>query len=149
MKSFALPLTLILAAASTGNLAQAQISVQQVLTDASEIHTALSGKLVYYSPAGLADAGIAEEFHADGSWRGTYYSRGPIGFSGRWKTESGRVCVLPDAETIVAKWFPGWRCRTVWRGSDTSSLAIEYLDPRFASLEPSLVAVKDLPANNR
>ncbi|MGY4397350.1 hypothetical protein ACVWZA_002544 [Sphingomonas sp. UYAg733] len=114
-----------------------------------EIRTALTDKMISYSPPGWADAGISEVFYSDGKWIGTYYSRGPIEFSGRWIIESNEICVTPDAKAIVSKWFSGSRCRTVWRGGNDNGLSIEHLDPRQAPSGPLAVSIKDLAIGSR
>lgn len=114
-----------------------------------EIRTALTDKIISYSPPGWADADISEVFYSDGKWIGTYYSRGPIGFSGRWIIEGNAICVTPDANAIVSKWFSGSRCRTVWRGGNDKGLSIEHLDPRQAPSGPLVVSIRDLAISSR
>jgi hypothetical protein len=117
---------------------------------APEIRTALTDKIISYSPPGWADAGISEVFHSDGTWTGIYYSRGPIGFSGRWIIENNEICVTPEPTAIVSKWFPGSRCRTVWRGSDNKGLSIEHLDPtRDYPSGPLIVSIRNLSTSGR
>jgi hypothetical protein len=116
---------------------------------APEIQTALIDKIITYSPPGRADAGISEVFHSDGTWTGIYYSRGPIGFSGRWIIEDNEICVTPDAKAIVSKWFLGSRCRTVWRGTDDKGLSIEHLDPRQSPSDPLVISIRDLANSGR
>lgn len=95
-----------------------------------EIRTALTGNFISYYPAGMADAGIHEEFHEGGFWRGKYYSRGPMGFTGHWMTRNGQLCVSPDKGTIVARWFSGDHCRAVWRDK-AGQLFLEHLNPHL------------------
>ena len=121
-------------------------AAQKKLLDPSEIRITLTGKLVSYSPPGWADAGLHEEFHEAGVWKGVYYSRGPIGFSGRWEVQKNQLCVLPDRGTIVAAWFAGQRCRNVWRIEESGQLLMEDLKPDFAKLGPLPLSVKDLRA---
>jgi hypothetical protein len=111
-----------------------------------DIRIALFGKLIAYEPAGSADAGIHEEFRKGGLWQGIYYSRGPVRFSGRWMVQGDQLCVLPDRRAIVALWFDGRRCRSVWRAGKTGRLLIEHLSPRFASLGPLPVVIRELHA---
>lgn len=58
-----------------------------------EINELLTGKMITYSPPGWADAGVHEEFHEGGEWRGIRYSRGPVPFSGQWFTKENKLCV--------------------------------------------------------
>jgi hypothetical protein len=116
---------------------------------APEIQTALIDKMITYSPPGWADAGMSEVFHLGGTWTGIYYSRGPIDFSGRWIIEDNEICVTPDAEAIVSKWFSGSRCRTVWRGTNGKGLLIEHLSPRQSPSGPLVVSIRDLVISGR
>lgn len=116
---------------------------QRTPLNGSEIEKALTGNLVSYSPAGWADAGVHEEFHEGGVWKGVYYSRGPIGFTGHWAIRNAELCVSPDKGTIVALWFVGDRCRAVWRDKTTGQLFLNHVDPRFR-LEALPLTVKNL-----
>ena len=107
-----------------------------------EVRRALTGKLIAYSPPGWADAGVHEEFHPDGSWRGLGYSRGPVPFSGGWSIRGDQLCVRPAPRSMVAAWFEGSRCRYLWRDRATGPLRIEHLDPRRGGLLQ--LAVKSL-----
>ena len=108
-----------------------------------EIAKTLTGNLVSYSPAGWADAGIHEEFHEGGIWRGIYYSRGPVEFTGHWRVRNALLCVSPDKGTIVALWFAGERCRTVGHDKKTGELFLEHLNPRHGT-EALPLSVKNL-----
>lgn len=93
----------------------------------AEIRKALTGKLVSYSPPGWADAGVHEEYHSNGTWRGIRYGRGPIPFSGRWSIRNDQLCVQADKETIAVRFPSGQRCRHVWRDEATGRLWINHL----------------------
>ena len=112
--------------------------------NSGDIRIALVGKLVAYAPAGWADAGIHEEFHEGGQWKGIYYSRGPIPFSGRWAIQNNQLCVVPDRDAVVAAWFDGRRCRNVWRVGETGRLLIKHLNPSFAKSGPLPMTITDL-----
>jgi hypothetical protein len=149
IKRYTSVIILAILASSVGTPATAQPSAPKKLADATAISPALIDKYVSYSLPGWADAGLVEGFHADGRWDGTYLSRGPIGFSGRWKIVGDSACVTPDPETIVAKWFAGSRCRTLWRDENTGALLMEHLQPGFASLGPLPLMVRDAPIGRR
>jgi hypothetical protein len=121
-------------------------SEQRTPLNDTDIGEALTGNLVSYSPPGWADAGIHEEFHEGGVWRGIYYSRGPRPFTGHWAIRNAQLCVSPDKGAIVAQWFIGDRCRTVWRDRRTGRLFLEHLDPRPYGLEALPLGVKKLKA---
>lgn len=144
-KSLALVSTLLCASAPANSGAVRQ----DRLIGVTEIRAALSGKAIAYAPEGWADAGIHEEFHESGIWKGIYYSRGPGRFSGRWTVVGDRLCVTPDRRTIVARWFEGNRCRSIWRGSKSGALKIEHLSPRFAKSGPLSVSITDLNSSGR
>ena len=97
------------------------------LLGSAEIRHSLIGKLIFYSPPGWADAGIHEEFHEDGKWRGIYYSRGPVDFSGRWSVEANQLCVVADRGSIAEKWHAGKYCRQVWKNKHTAQLLLAHL----------------------
>lgn len=122
---------------------------QDHLRGVTEIRAALVGKAIAYAPEGWADAGIHEEFHESGIWKGIYYSRGPVGFSGRWTVVGNQLCVTPDRRTIVARWFEGNRCRSIWRGSKSGALKIEHLNPSLAKSGPLSVSITDLGSFRR
>lgn len=105
--------------------------------------TVLFDRAIFYSPPGWFDAGIKEDFHSDGTWTGIYFSRGPVGFAGRWIIKNSKICVTPDAKTIVSYWFSGARCRTVWSSPDGKILSIEHLNPSVAE-GPLVVSISDL-----
>lgn len=109
------------------------------------IRGALTGNLISYSPAGWLDAGIHEEFHKNGLWRGTYYSRGPVRFDGQWAIKAGRLCVSPSSGTFVTRWFSGDRCRAVWRDR-AGHLFSEHLNPRPYGSDLLPLMVKSLKA---
>lgn len=94
---------------------------------AAEIRKALRGKSASYSPAGWADAGLYEEYHGDGTWRGFLLGRGPIKFAGRWIIKNNELCVTADPGTIAARWHAGEYCRPVWRDRETAQLRMNYL----------------------
>jgi hypothetical protein len=122
---------------------------QDRLLGVAEIRAALSGKAIACAPEGWADAGIHEEFHESGIWKGIYYSRGPVGFSGRWSVVGNQLCVAPNRGTIVARWFEGNRCRSIWRGSKSGALKIEHLSPNFAKSGSLSVSITDLSSSRR
>jgi hypothetical protein len=113
------------------------------------IRRALVGKVIAYAPPGWADAGIREEFRKDRSWKGIYFSRGPVPFSGRWIVAGNRLCVTPDPGTVVARWFEGRRCRRVWRAHVPGQLLIEPLQPYFDKYGPLPASVEDLNTPER
>lgn len=92
-----------------------------------EIQKALIGKSVRYSPPGSADAGMSEEYHSDGTWRGTLYGAGVGSFAGRWTIKNGEICVTADPRTIAERWHSGEYCRQVWRDRVLSQLRMDYL----------------------
>ncbi|MGN6290585.1 MAG: hypothetical protein ACTHNA_15120 [Sphingopyxis terrae] len=145
MKLHVLLTSLLLAAAAFP--ASAQPSASRQLKEAAAIRALLSGKYVGYSLPGWADTDIWEGFEANGTWTGTLLGRGPVPFSGRWKIDGERICVLPDQEGSVATWFSGWRCRIVWIDENTGRLSMEYLDPRRASFGALLLEIRDFPAS--
>ena len=71
------------------------------LLGVAEVRAALSGRVIAYAAEGWADAGVQEEFQENGIWKGIYYSRGPIGFSGRWTVIGNQLCVTPDQRSII------------------------------------------------
>lgn len=91
-----------------------------------EISAALLGRLVAYSPPGMADAGTHEEFHEDGRWSGIRYSRGPIPFSGRWHVEDGRLCVAAEQGYVAGQLKDGPLCRALWRDPKSGELLMEH-----------------------
>ncbi len=93
----------------------------------AEIRHSLIGKWLYYSPPGSADAGVGEEFHEDGKWRGTASSRGPVDFSGRWSVEANQLCVVADRGSVAEKWHAGKYCRQVWKNKHTAQLLLAHL----------------------
>ncbi|MBO9622665.1 MAG: hypothetical protein J7500_08125 [Sphingomonas sp.] len=118
--------------------------VQDRLLGAAEIRAALSGKVIAYGPKGWADAGIHEEFQEKGIWKGIYYSFGPIPFSGRWSVVGNQLCVSPDRRAIVAHWFEGSRCRSIWRERTSGALKLEHLNPGFDKIGPLSVKITEL-----
>ena len=110
-----------------------------------EIASAYRGNLVAYSPPNAFDAGVHEEFHEDGLWRGLRYSRGPVPFAGRWKVEKDQLCVRSEQGLRGATWERGWVCRKVWK--DTSGkLFMPHLTPGTRlKLEPMELSVRKLP----
>jgi hypothetical protein len=97
------------------------------LLGSAEIRHSLVGKLIAYSPPGWADAGVSEEFHEDGKWRGIRYSRGPVDFSGRWSVEANQLCVVADKGSSAEKWHAGKYCRQVWKNKRTGRLLLAHL----------------------
>jgi hypothetical protein len=93
----------------------------------AEIRHSLVGKLIAYSPPGWADAGVSEEFHEGGKWRGLYLSRGPVDFSGRWSVEANQLCVVADRGSFAEKWHAGKYCRQVWKNKRTGQLLLTHL----------------------
>lgn len=92
--------------------------------DAGEIRAAVFGKRVSYNPPGTADAGANEEYLADGTWRGTRLSRGPVGFSGRWRIANGRLCTRQ--ETGIGGALEEV-CREMWRDPQNGDLLMEHM----------------------
>jgi hypothetical protein len=144
MKTHKLLMPLLLAAVFIYP-ASAQSVAPRQLTEAATIRALLSEKYVGYSLPGWADTDVWEGFGADGSWTGTLLGRGPVSFSGRWKIDGERICVLPDEQGVLIKWFSGWRCRVVWLDENTGHLSMEYLDPRDASFGALTLNVRDFP----
>ena len=118
--------------------------------DGAAIRQAMIGKAVRYSPPGSADAGVREEFHADGTWRGVRLGRGPIPFSGRWTIAKGSLCVTADRGSPAERWLTGRYCRTVWRSATTGQLRMDHLVHRPASVPATgrqILSVEVLPAS--
>ena len=109
--------------------------------NAAGIRAALVGKNIHYAPPGLADAEISEAFHQDGTWEGVYYSRGPVDFAGYWTIQNNQICVQPDPGSIVSRWFPKQRCRSVARASNGRSILIEDLSPSEGKFGPLVASV--------
>lgn len=115
--------------------------------NAAKIRKALIGKSVSYSPPGSADAGLHEEYHSDGTWRGALYGAAIIGFTGRWIIKDGELCVTADPRTIAEHWHAGQYCRQVWRDRGSSQLRMIYLTDQPSSshnLGPQILHVRDL-----
>ena len=107
------------------------------LLGSAEIRQSFTGKYIFYSPPGWADAGVHEEFHQDGKWRGIRYSRGPVEFSGRWSVEANKLCVLPDRASPAGK-----HCRQIWKNKHTGQLLLDHLSG-LGGLQT--VSIRDLP----
>ena len=123
--------------------------VHPVSLSPAEIREALTGKLVSYSPAGLADAGVHEEYHRNGLWRGKIYGRGPSPFSGQWSIRGNQLCVQADQGAIIRRLAAGKRCRQVWRDKATGRLWINHLIPRLSRVRPAavqLLTIRQLPS---
>lgn len=136
-------LTVLLVVCATEAQAVVSGSEQKVALSGMEITKAFTGFSISYSPSGSADAGVHEEYHEGGIWRGFYYSRGPVPFAGRWRVSKGQLCVSPDTSALVSRWFVGERCRTVWRDKVTGLLLVKHLNPRLKD-NPYSVRVRDL-----
>jgi hypothetical protein len=108
----------------------------------AEIRHNLIGKLIDYSPPGSADAGMVEAFHEDGKWWGTYLSRGPINFSGRWNIEANQLCVVADRGSWAEKWHAGKYCRQVWENKRIGQLLLDHLTGHDGL---QIVRVRELP----
>lgn len=100
-------LMMLTAAASGSNQKLRRLS-------SSEIHLALPGRWFSYQPPNSFDAGVHEEFHRDGKWKGIRYSRGPVGFEGRWQISGDKICVRASQGSVPASYKEGWFCRQVW-----------------------------------
>lgn len=114
-----------------------------------EIEKALVGKLILYNPD-MMDAGIHEEFHPGGVWRGILYGRGPISFSGRWSIVGDRICVQADKGTHAEHWHAGLYCRQVWQNPETGALLIDHLSDRPDSPYKKglqVLVIRDLPTS--
>ena len=112
-----------------------------------EISKALVGKRISYVPPGWTDAGLEEEFHPDGIWRGLLYDRVPIPFSGRWSIDDGKMCVTADRGNFAERWHTGRHCRLVWKNRTSGELLIDYLpDQRSSSRKIGLqtLSVREL-----
>jgi hypothetical protein len=94
----------------------------------AEIRHSLIGKQASYSPPGWADAGIVEAFHEDGKWLGTYISRGPVSFSGRWSVEDDQICVVADRGSVAQKWHARKYCRQVLENKRTKQLLLDHVN---------------------
>jgi hypothetical protein len=138
------PLLIAAALAGFGAGAGADATNLRQLTS-SEISLALRGHLVAYSPPHFFDAGIHEEFHQDGRWAGTRYSRGPVPFAGRWRVEKNELCVRSESALSGKTWERGWVCRKVWKGA-SGKLFMRHLTLGLAlKLEPMELTVRPLP----
>ncbi|MBB3472951.1 hypothetical protein FHY03_001218 [Sphingomonas sp. BK345] len=136
-------LTVLLVVCATKAQAVVSGSEQRVALSGVEVTKAFTGFSISYAPSGWADAGIHEEYHKGGIWRGFYYSRGPVPFAGKWRVSKGQLCVSPDTSAIVSRWFVGERCRTVWRDKTTGRLLVKHLNPRLED-DTYSVQVRDL-----
>lgn len=117
----------------------------------AEIRETLTGKLVSYSPPGLADADVHEEYHRNGLWRGISYGRGPSPFSGRWSVQGNQLCVQADHGVIIRRLEAGKRCRQIWRDKATGRLWMDHLIPRLSSVRPDAaqrLTIRRLPPMN-
>jgi hypothetical protein len=93
--------------------------------DEAEIRAVFAGKSISYEKPGTADAGVHEEFHEDGSWRGIRYSRGPISFSGRWYLDRSRLCVVVKSGYVAGALRHGPLCRSIWRDELSGEFTME------------------------
>jgi hypothetical protein len=66
---------------------------------------------------------VVEGYEEDGAWRGTRLSRGPIGFSGRWRIADDRLCTVAESGLVV----PREVCRELWRDPGTGDLLMEHV----------------------
>jgi hypothetical protein len=135
--------TVLLLVCATEAQAVAKGSEKKVALSGMEITKSFTGSSINYSPSGWADADIHEEYHRSGTWRGFYYSRGPVPFAGKWRVSKGQLCVSPDTSAVASRWFVGERCRTVWRDKTTGRLLVKHLNPRLED-DPYSVQVRDL-----
>lgn len=128
--------SLFVAAILTGSVGGGSTAqLRQLKSD--EIVTALRDHYVAYAPANAFDAGVHEEFHRNGRWQGLRYSRGPIGFAGRWKVERDELCIRSDQP------LPGvsdreWMCRKVWENS-SGALLMAHMHHRASRLDFDLM----------
>ena len=90
------------------------------------ILAAFAGRLIVYSPPGMADAGAHEQFHADGQWSAIHYGRGPTHYSGRWKVEGDRLCITVEDSRAGEPWPDMPVCRDVWRDGKKAGLLLEH-----------------------
>ena len=134
------------AAAAAAGAGSSKAKLHQL--NSREVASALAGKLASYSPPGWADAGVHEEYHIGGMWRGIRYGRGPVSFSGRWKIENGQLCVRAESGLAGAPWERGWVCRKVWRDHVSGKLLMAHMsfgiDPK-RGLGPLELLVRQLP----
>ena len=113
----------------------------------NEISLALRGNLASYSPPGSADAGIHEEYHADGRWAGIRYGRGPMPFAGRWRVQKNQLCVRSESGLSGDRWERGWVCRRVWKNI-SGKLLMPHLTLGIApelGVGPMELSVRHLP----